>query len=64
VRADRVVVFALLLDQHLRVLLCVEDLAVEQFVTQFAVESLRVAILPWAARLDEWRLRAYGFHAR
>ena len=38
----------------------VEDLAVEELVPKSGVEALAVAILPWAARLDECGLRADG----
>jgi hypothetical protein len=37
-------------DPHL--LKAVEDLAVEQFIAQTAIEALDRAILPWAARPD------------
>ena len=30
----------------------VEDFAVEQFVTEFRVEALAVAVFPWTARHD------------
>ena len=30
----------------------VEDLAIEQFVTQAGIEAFDVTVLPWAARLD------------
>ena len=39
-------------DHDLGLLQCVEDLAVEQFVTQFAVEAFAIAVLPWASRFD------------
>ena len=38
----------------------VEDLPVQQFVAQPSIEAFDVAVLPWAARLDEGRLRAHG----
>ena len=41
-----------ILDYNLRLLECVEDLAVEQLIAQFAVEALAITILPRTARLD------------
>jgi hypothetical protein len=58
VESDRVVVLPPTLDEHLRLLQRVEDLAVQQFVPELAVEGLVVAVLPWTARLDEQRLHA------
>jgi hypothetical protein len=52
VRPDRIVVFAPLLDDDSCFLETVEDLAIEQFVAQLAVEALAVTILPGAARRD------------
>jgi hypothetical protein len=43
------------LDQHLRLRQRVEDLAVQEFVPQLAVEARHVAVLPRAARLDVQR---------
>ena len=40
------------LDHDLRLLERVEDLAVEQLVSELAVEALDVAVLPGTARLD------------
>ena len=39
-------------NHDLGLLQCVEDLAVEQFVTQFTVEAFAIAVLPWASRFD------------
>ena len=39
-------------DDDLRFLECVEDFAVEQFVTEFRVEALAIAVFPWTARHD------------
>jgi len=52
VRTHRVVVAAPVFDHDLCLLRSVEDFAVEEFVTQFAVEALAIAVLPWTARLD------------
>jgi hypothetical protein len=40
------------LDQDLRLRQAIEDLAVEQFVAQLAVEALAVAVLPGTAGGD------------
>ena len=40
------------LDRRLRFLQCVEDLAIEQLIAQFAFEALAITILPRTARLD------------
>ncbi len=40
------------LDQHLGLPEGIEDLSVEQFVSQLAIEALVVAVLPWTAGLD------------
>ena len=52
VRPDRVVVDAPLLDEHLRFSQRVEDLSVEQFIAQLAVEGFAITILPGASRSD------------
>ena len=39
-------------DDDLRFLERVEDFAVEQFVTEFRVEALAIAVFPWTARHD------------
>ncbi len=57
-RPDRVVVLSPSLDQHLRLLQCVEDFRVQQFIPELAVEALVVAVFPWAAGCDEQRLHA------
>ncbi len=46
-------------DHDLRLGQRVEDLAVEEFVPKSGVEALAVAVLPWAAGLDE---RGFGTH--
>jgi hypothetical protein len=56
VRANRIVVLAPLLDQHLCFLQRVKDLSVEQLVAQLAVEALVLAIFPQGAWFDEQRL--------
>ncbi len=53
---DGVVVAPPRLDQNLGLGEAVEDLAVEQFVAQRAVEALVVAVLPGRARGDVKRL--------
>jgi len=58
VRPDGVVIPAPTLDQYLRLLQRVEDLAVEHLVPELAVEALVVTVLPWAARFDEQCLHA------
>ena len=45
-RSDRVVMSPPLLDQHFSLLERVEDLFVEQLVSELAVEALVVAVLP------------------
>ena len=39
-------------NDDLRFLQCVEDLAVQQFVSQLTVEALAIAVLPGAAWLN------------
>ena len=51
-RTHGVVVPSPSLDHNLGLVERVEDLPVEQFVTQFSVEGFAVAILPGAARFD------------
>ena len=46
------------LDQDLRLLQRIEDLAVEQLVAELRVEALDIAVLPRAPRLDEGRFHA------
>jgi len=55
---DRVVVLAPLLDDNGSFLQAIEDLSVEQFITQFSVEGFAVAILPGATGFDIQRLRS------
>ena len=50
-----VVVPSPLLDQVRRFFQGIEDLHVQQLVSELAVEAFAVAILPWTARLDEQR---------
>ena len=52
-RPDRVVVLPPLLDDSLGLLQAVEDFAVEQLITELAVEGLAVAVLPGTAWFDE-----------
>jgi hypothetical protein len=44
-------------DEHLGLPEVIEDLSIQQFVSEFAVEAFAVAVFPWAARLD-----VQGFH--
>ncbi len=53
---DGVVVPPPPLDEHLRLEECVEDLPLQQFVTERAIEALDVAVLPGRTRLDVQRL--------
>ena len=57
-RAHGIVMAPPALDDDLRLLQRVEDLAVEQFVPQAGVEALDVAVLPRTARRDVGRLGA------
>lgn len=57
-RPNSVVLIAPLLDDDPGFLQAVEDLLIEAFVAQFAVEGLAISVLPWAARLDVQRLRS------
>lgn len=57
-RPDSVVLITPLLDDDLGLLQTVEDLLIEAFVAQFAVEGLAISVLPWTARLDVQRLRS------
>jgi len=50
--ADRIVLPAPALDDDLSFPQRVEDLAVEQFVSQTGVEALDITVLPWASRRD------------
>ena len=52
-RPDGVVMPTPSLDQHLSFLERVEDLAVEQLVSELAIEGLIEAVLPRAAGLDK-----------
>ena len=55
-RSYRVVMVAPAFDQYLRLLQCVEDFCVQNFISQFAVEAFVVTVLPRAARRDVERL--------
>ena len=55
-RPDRVVMVSPAFDEHLRLLQCVEDLSIEQLVSEFPIEWLVVSVLPWASGFDEQRL--------
>lgn len=59
-RSNAIVVLAPLLDHDLDFPQRVEDLAVQQLVTQLAIERLAVAILPRAALRDVKRRRAHA----
>ena len=54
----RVVVSPPFFDDDLRFPYAVEDLSVEQFVSEPAIEALAVAVLPGASWLDVSRLSA------
>src|SRR6516225_11069210 len=58
-RSHRVVVHSPPLDHHLRLLQGVEDLALQAFILQLAVEAFTVPILPRASWLDIQRLSSY-----
>ena len=47
-------------DHDFGLLQCIEDLAVEQLIAQFAVETFAIAVLPRAARFDVSGLGANG----
>ena len=51
-RANPIVVTAPALDNDLRLAQCVEDLAIEQFVTQACIEAFDKAVFPRAAGSD------------
>lgn len=59
-RPDRVVVLAPLLDHDRGLGQGVEDFTVQEFITQFPVEGLHVAILPRTSGLDVGGLRTDG----
>jgi hypothetical protein len=50
--SDCVVVLSPAFNEHLCLLQCVEDLAIEQLISELAVEAFIVAVLPGAAWLD------------
>ncbi len=58
-RPHRVVVNPPTIDQDLGFTQRVEDLAVEQLVSEFAVEALDVPVLPWTPGLDVQRGHAH-----
>src|SRR5579863_6972335 len=58
-RPNRVVVHSPLLDHHLGLLQRIEDLALQAFILQLAVEALTVSVLPGTTGLDVQRLRAH-----
>ena len=49
---DGIVVAPPVLNQHLCLAKCREDLPIQEFVSEFRVQALAVAILPWTSRLD------------
>lgn len=51
--SNGIVLLSPLFDQDFGFLQGVEDLTVEQFIAELAVETLDVAVLPGAARFDE-----------
>jgi hypothetical protein len=59
-RANPVVMAPPALDNDLSLAQRVEDLAVEEFVTQARIEALDVAVLPRTARRDLGRFRTDG----
>src|SRR5271156_7170858 len=58
-RPYRVVVHSPLFDHHLGLLQRIEDLALQAFILQLAVEALTVSVLPRTAGLDVQRLRSH-----
>src|SRR5271169_4314989 len=58
-RPYRVVLHSPLFDHHLGLLQRIEDLALQAFISQLAVEALTVPVLPGTAGLDVQRLRAH-----
>ena len=52
-RADGVVVLAPLLNENLGFFQGIEEFAIEQFITHFAIEAFDIAVLPGAARFNE-----------
>ena len=55
---SRVVMETPLLDDHLGFPEAVEDLAIEAFVPELAVERFTKAVLPWRSRFNVQALRA------
>ena len=52
-RPYRVVMVSPAFDEHLSLLQRVEDLSIEQLVSEFPIEWLVVSVLPWASGRDE-----------
>ncbi len=50
---DRIVVVSPAFDEHLGLLQRVEDLSIEQLVSELPIEGLVEPVLPWASGLDE-----------
>lgn len=63
-RTSGVVVLPPHLDDHAYFFERVENLAVQTFIAQLAVERFAVTVLPGAARLDEQRARADRLQSR
>ena len=59
VRTNGVVLPTPTLNQDLGFQQGIKDLSVQQFITQLAVETLHVAVLPGTARLNEQRLHTH-----
>jgi len=59
-RANPIVVAPPAFDDNLSLFQRVEDLAVEELVTQARIEALDIAVLPRTARRDVGRFRADG----
>jgi len=57
---DRIVVMPPALDDDLCLVQRVEDLAIQQLISQLRVEALAIAVLPRTAGHDVGRLRAHG----
>jgi hypothetical protein len=58
-RSDRVVLPSPHFGQYLHLLQRVKDLTVQKLIPELPVETLRVAVLPWTARLDLQRFRSH-----
>ena len=53
VRPDAVVVPSPVLDEHLRFLKGVEDLCIQEFISELAIEGFDIAVLPGTTGFDE-----------